>query len=128
LTSGKLPVREKPVPQRRPIDFHFSGASAMLTSNIKTVRHDMYALIRDAQELFLEATSLTGERADELRAKGLALLDAAMDKAQEAQTIAIEKGKEVAETTDEFVRSNPWKAVGISAGIGLLVGLLVSRK
>ena len=30
--------------------------------------------------------------------------------------------------TDEFVHENPWKSVGIAAGVGLLLGLLVSRR
>jgi ElaB/YqjD/DUF883 family membrane-anchored ribosome-binding protein len=100
----------------------------MLTSNIKTVRHDMSTLVQDAQELFREATSATGEKADDLRNKGLMLLDTALERAQELQAVAVEKGKEVAQTTDEFVHENPWKAVAISAGVGLLVGLLISRR
>jgi ElaB/YqjD/DUF883 family membrane-anchored ribosome-binding protein len=100
----------------------------MLTSNIKTVRHDMSTLVQDAQELFREATFATGEKAEELRNKGLVLLDAALERAQELQAVAVEKGKEVAQTTDEFVHENPWKAVAISAGVGLLVGLLISRR
>ena len=31
-------------------------------------------------------------------------------------------------TTDTYVRGNPWQAVGIAAGIGLLIGLLVGRR
>lgn len=100
----------------------------MLTSNIKTVRNDMKTLVKDAQELFREAGHATGEKAEELRAKGLVLLDSAMEKAQEMQAIAIEKGKVAARTTDEFVHENPWKAVGIAAGAGLLIGMLISRK
>lgn len=100
----------------------------MLESNIKTVRTDIKTLLEDAQELFREATSSTGVKAEELRAKGLILLDTALEKAQEMQAAAIETGKEVAQTTDEFVQENPWKAVAISAGLGLLVGMLVGRK
>jgi ElaB/YqjD/DUF883 family membrane-anchored ribosome-binding protein len=100
----------------------------MLTSNIKTVRNDMKTLMEDAQELFREATQSTGTKAEELRSKGLELLDTAMGKAQEVQALALEKGKEVAQTTDEYVHENPWKAVGIAAGVGLIVGMLVSRK
>jgi ElaB/YqjD/DUF883 family membrane-anchored ribosome-binding protein len=100
----------------------------MLTSNVKTVRNDMKGLMREAQDLFREATSATGEKADELRAKGLSLLDAALSKAQDVQTAALETGKEVAETADDFVQKNPWKAVAISAGIGMLVGILIARK
>jgi ElaB/YqjD/DUF883 family membrane-anchored ribosome-binding protein len=100
----------------------------MLESNIKTVRSDMRTLVKDAQDLFREATSSTGEKADVLREKGLILLDTAMEKAQEVQAAALETGKEVAQTTDEFVRQNPWKAVAISSAFGLLVGMLLARK
>jgi ElaB/YqjD/DUF883 family membrane-anchored ribosome-binding protein len=100
----------------------------MLTSNIKTSRNDMKTLIRDAQELFREATTATGGRAEELRAKGLTLLDSATEKAQELQSVALERGKAAAQTTDDFVHQNPWKAVAVSAGVGLLLGMLLSRR
>ena len=100
----------------------------MLTSNIKTVRNDMKTLVKDAQELFREASQVSGEKAEEMRAKGLVLLDTAMEKAQEVQAIALEKGKAAAKDADEFVHENPWKAVAISAGVGVLIGMLISRK
>jgi ElaB/YqjD/DUF883 family membrane-anchored ribosome-binding protein len=100
----------------------------MLASNLKTVRNDMKSLVKDAQELFREATSATGEKAEELRNKGLSLLDAALTKAHDLQVAAIETGKEVVETADDYVQENPWRAVAISAGVGLLVGYLIGRK
>lgn len=99
----------------------------MQPSNIKTVRNDMKTLVREAQELFREATATTGETAEELRNKGLMMLDAALEKAQEVQAVAMEKSKQAAETADEFVHENPWTAVAISAGIGLLAGVLLAR-
>jgi len=100
----------------------------MLESNLKTVRTDMKSLIRDAQELFREATTSTGVKAEELRDKGLGLLDTAMDKVQDMQTAVVETSREVAGTADDYVRENPWRAVAISAGVGLLVGMLIARK
>mgnify|MGYP001063223913 CR=1 FL=1 len=100
----------------------------MLASNVKTVRNDMKTLVKDAQDLFREATAVTGDKADELRVKGLHLLETALSKAQEVQTVAVETSKEVAETADDFVKENPWKAVAISAGVGLLVGMLIGRR
>ncbi|HJV86443.1 MAG TPA: DUF883 family protein [Noviherbaspirillum sp.] len=88
----------------------------------------MKTLVKDAQELFREASHTTGEKAEELRARGLVMLDTAMEKAQEVQAAAIEKGKAAAHTTDEFVHDHPWKAVGIAAGVGLIVGMLISRR
>ncbi len=99
----------------------------MTTSTLKTVRNDMKTLVSDAQELFREAATATGEKAEELRSKGLTMLEAAVESAQNAQAIAIEKGKEVAKRTDDYVHENPWRAVAISAGVGLLVGLVIGR-
>ncbi len=100
----------------------------MLESNIKTVRTDMKTLVEDAQALFREATSTSGMKAEELRAKGLELLDSAMDKAQNLQAIALDASKEFAGSADAYVHENPWKTVAVSAGIGLLVGILIARK
>ena len=38
----------------------------------------------------------------------------------------IYKARDTASTIDEFVRKRPWSAVAIGAGVGLLVGLILS--
>jgi ElaB/YqjD/DUF883 family membrane-anchored ribosome-binding protein len=88
----------------------------------------MKSLVKDAQDLFREAANATGETADELRTRGLQLLDSAVTKAQEVQTAAIESGKEIAVKTDDYVHENPWRAVVISASVGVVLGMLLSRK
>lgn len=100
----------------------------MLESNIKTVRTDMKALVEDAQELFREAASASGVKAEELRTKGMDLLDTAMDKAQELQAAALDASKDLADSADHYVQANPWKAIAVSAGVGLLLGMLIARK
>ena len=100
----------------------------MLASNIKTVRNDMRTLIRDAQDLFREATATSGDKADELRHRGLILLDTAMERAQDLQAAALATSKDVAQNTNVYVRENPWKALAISAGVGLAIGMLLPRK
>ena len=35
------------------------------------------------------------------------------------------KSKAAAEATDAYVHENPWKVVGMAAGLGLIVGLLL---
>ena len=99
----------------------------MHRSTLRT-RSDIRSMIEDAQQLFREAAANTGEKAEDLSNKGLELLDSAVSKAQDVQAAAIEAGKEIAATTDDYVQENPWRAIAISAGIGLLVGLVISRK
>ena len=99
----------------------------MLQSNMDTVRKDIKTLVADAQLLFKDAAAEGGAKADELRKRGMQLLDSALDKAHHLQEAAIEKGKELADSTDNYVRKNPWRAVGISAVVGVLVGMLIAR-
>jgi ElaB/YqjD/DUF883 family membrane-anchored ribosome-binding protein len=44
------------------------------------------------------------------------------------QQAAIEQVKDAGHAADEFVHENPWKSVGVAAGIGLVIGMLISRR
>ena len=99
-----------------------------MQTNVKTARTDMKTLLKDAQDLFRQATSATGDKAELLRTQGANLIDSAMVKAQEVQTAAMQTGKEMAESADTYVQENPWKSVAVSAGVGVLIGMLIARK
>jgi ElaB/YqjD/DUF883 family membrane-anchored ribosome-binding protein len=64
-------------------------------------------------------------KAEDLRARGLALLDTAMVKAQDIQSVALDTSKEVVDSADSYVKDNPWRAVAISAGVGVLLGMMI---
>jgi ElaB/YqjD/DUF883 family membrane-anchored ribosome-binding protein len=44
---------------------------------------------------------------------------------KEIQDTVTTKTKAAAEATDAYVHENPWKVVGMAAGLGLIVGLLL---
>ena len=46
----------------------------------------------------------------------------------DAETTLVKKSKECAEIADDYVRENPWNAVGIAASVGLVIGLLIRNK
>ena len=94
----------------------------------KVAKTDIQTLLDDAQAMFKEAASLTGDKADDLRLQAQGVLEDALEKAQSLQAAAIEKGKDAAVTADTYVRDNPWRAVAISAGVGIVAGLLLGRR
>jgi ElaB/YqjD/DUF883 family membrane-anchored ribosome-binding protein len=49
-------------------------------------------------------------------------------KVAEAQEMVADRAKAAARATDDYVHANPWRAVGIAAGVGLVVGMLISRR
>lgn len=46
---------------------------------------------------------------------------------RELQSAMMEKTKAAAASTDRVVHENPWAAVGVAAGLGFIVGLLMPR-
>jgi ElaB/YqjD/DUF883 family membrane-anchored ribosome-binding protein len=48
-------------------------------------------------------------------------------KLQEMQSILSDKSKIYARETDRYIHENPWNAIGIAAGAGLIIGLLIRR-
>lgn len=46
---------------------------------------------------------------------------------REIQSAMKEKTKAAAESTDRIVHENPWSAVGVAAGLGFIIGLLMPR-
>lgn len=102
--------------------------SRSIEDGIQNANGDMKALVKDAQSLLTAAASLTGVKADELRTRGMEMLDRAMGKASQYQGQAVIKSKELAETADVYVKDNPWRTVAAAASLGLLVGILLGRK
>jgi ElaB/YqjD/DUF883 family membrane-anchored ribosome-binding protein len=47
---------------------------------------------------------------------------------KEIQDVVVTKTKQAAETTDTYVHENPWKTIGIAAGLGFVVGLLMAPR
>ena len=82
---------------------------------------DVKVLASDVEELLKATATQTSEKVAEARVRAQAAI-------ARARTIAVEQGKEAARATDQYVRQNPWSAIGISAGIGLLIGLLIGRR
>jgi ElaB/YqjD/DUF883 family membrane-anchored ribosome-binding protein len=89
---------------------------------------DFKVVIADAEALIKATANQGGEAVVNLRAKAEESLAAAKVKLGEAQDALVEKGKIAAQATDDYVHEKPWHAVGIAAGVGLVVGLLIGRR
>lgn len=44
------------------------------------------------------------------------------------QTLAVDKYKQAANAVDGFVSHQPWKAVGLAAVVGALIGFFTTRR
>jgi ElaB/YqjD/DUF883 family membrane-anchored ribosome-binding protein len=88
---------------------------------------DFKVVLADAEELLKATAAQTGDKATEMREKVTEHLKRAKFRLQEEQEKVMTRTKEVANATDDYVHENPWQAVGVAAGVGFLLGLLLGR-
>lgn len=88
---------------------------------------DLKALIADAEELVRATANQAGEKVASARQRIEETLEEGKKTLADAEDKFFDSTKEAVKTADHYVRENPWNAVGIAAGIGLLLGLLIRR-
>jgi ElaB/YqjD/DUF883 family membrane-anchored ribosome-binding protein len=96
------------------------------TSREKLVS-DLKTLVSDAEELLKATASQAGEKVATARQKIEQSLIEGKKALADTEKVLVKKSRECAEIADDYVRENPWSAVGIAAGVGLVLGLLIRR-
>lgn len=96
--------------------------------NRERIVGDLKTLMNDAEELLRATTSQAGEKITVARQKIEQSLVEGRKAVADAEKTFMKKSKEAAEIADDYVRENPWSAIGIAAGIGVVLGLLIRGK
>lgn len=89
---------------------------------------DFKVVVADAEALLRATANDAGEKVVAARERIQASLNDTKVRLAQAEAAIIDKTKQAARVTDEYVHDNPWKAVGISACVGLVIGVLIARR
>jgi ElaB/YqjD/DUF883 family membrane-anchored ribosome-binding protein len=89
---------------------------------------DLRAVVADAEELLHSTASQAGEKAAAARASLKESLQAARQRLTMTEQAMVEKTKQAARATDQYVHENPWKSAGVAFSVGVIVGLLIGRR
>jgi ElaB/YqjD/DUF883 family membrane-anchored ribosome-binding protein len=89
---------------------------------------DFKTVYSDVEELLRATASQTGEKIGVIRERLQEHMHKAKDRLADTKEVVVDKTKQAARVTDEYVHDNPWHAVGIAAGVGLVIGLLIGRR
>ncbi len=101
-----------------------ANANAGQEVTLNKLAADFKVVLQDAESLIKATAGDLGERAREARSRLAASLETAKTNCQKMQGEAVERAK----AADQLVREHPYESLGIAFGVGLLLGLLVSRK
>jgi len=102
--------------------------SELSTDSKQKLVSDMKVVVSHAEELLRATAGVADEKMNDLRERiGQSLRDAKLRLA-DAEGALVDKTKATARATDDFVHENPWRAVGVAAVVGLLLGAIISRR
>ena len=105
-----------------------SDINDLASGNKQRFVSDMKVVVSDAEEILRATAGVAGEKMTDLRERiGERLRDAKLRLA-DAEAALVDKTKAAARATDDYVNDNPWQAVGIAAGVGLLLGIIIGRR
>ena len=85
-------------------------------------------IITSAEELFDEKSKAGSEELKRLKESLNSRIDKAKQRFAILQEDAMSNAKNIAKQTESLVQENPYKAIGVAGLIGLLLGVLISKK
>ena len=89
---------------------------------------DLKVVISDAEELLRLTADQAGQKVTDLRGRMEARLKQARADLARLQDRAMDQATDAGQVADDYVHGNPWQAVGIAAGLGFALGLVVGRR
>jgi ElaB/YqjD/DUF883 family membrane-anchored ribosome-binding protein len=89
---------------------------------------DLQLVVADAEELLKATAGQAGEKVSAVRARAEESIRNAKVRIAAACDMVSERSREAARQADRYVHENPWNAIGVAAGVGLLLGFLIGRK
>jgi len=105
-----------------------STTAEMVRVTRAKLMEDLRTVFADVEELLKATASQTGERITAARAKAEESLKVAKARLAEVQAAVAAQTKAAAKAADDYVRANPWQAVGIAAAVGFMFGMLFTRR
>ena len=89
---------------------------------------DFQALLKDTEQLLQQSAGLAGDQAEGLRAQLQASLARARSTLQSSEESVRQCGKAGIQATEHYVQEHPLRALGVCAGIGFVLGVLLARR
>src|ERR1700733_382782 len=87
-------------------------------------RENAASLMEDAQDLIVATAHVAGEKVTLARERLMNAIENGKKSWEKAQNRAVSTAK----ATDQVIRANPYRSLGVALGVGALVGFLISRR
>ncbi|MBD2810084.1 DUF883 domain-containing protein [Xenorhabdus sp. Vera] len=96
--------------------------------NSDDLRAELQSIADTLEEVLNNSGDKSKAELEKLRSKAEKTLKEARVTLSDASDRLVDQTKEIAGHADNYVRENPWTGVGIGAAVGVVLGVLLSRR
>lgn len=100
----------------------------MTEANTRKLMNDLRSVVADAEALMSATAHDASERARDARSRASESVEQARQRLDELESEFKLRAKAAADDANAYVRDNPWRAIGIAAAVGVVVGMLLGRR
>jgi len=104
------------------------AGSSELNDVKKTANGNMREFLDDVEDLTRAIKSVETPDVARVRAKVRIALAAARSALSDSASQVRDQARQVSRRTDGYVRDNPWQVVGVAAVVGVVLGMLMTRR
>ena len=94
----------------------------------RPLKGEFHNFLEDIEDLFKETTHLSGDELARAKAKLSKRVAAAKESISEVGEDISYQAHKAADVTNDYVHDQPWKAIGVGAVVGLLLGVVLARR
>ena len=105
-----------------------NDASESLNKSRSRLVEDFSTVLEDAQALLRHAAGDAGKSYADARSRLEASVKQARERIGSAEEAMLASARDAGRSADGYVREHPWESIAISAGVGVLLGILISRR
>jgi ElaB/YqjD/DUF883 family membrane-anchored ribosome-binding protein len=105
-----------------------NDATQSLKDSQTRLSRDVRAMVDDAEALLRHAVRDAGDGYDDARSRLERSLKTARAELEGVEHAVLDNARRAKEATNEYVHQHPWQSMGVGAGVGLLLGMLISRR
>lgn len=102
--------------------------AADLEAPREKILEELRLVVATAEDLLQATANQAGEGAAIARARIQESLKVVKGRLHTAETAVVERTRQAAKVTDQYVHANPWQSIGISACAGVIIGMLIKRQ
>ncbi len=105
-----------------------NDVSQTLKDSQTRISREVRAVVDDAEALLRHAVGDAGQGYADARSRLELSLKTARSELESAEHAMLDNARRAKQATDEYVHQHPWQSMGVGAGVGLLLGMLISRR